>query len=611
MSYPLHAISLAEFTIDELKPLLTINKNLFPDNLVPKITKKDDFVNSLSSLFSSQEVLKKFYRTLSTLEQSTLQEIVHTSNGHFYPEQITAKYGTSPKMRVSYRDKDTQISPLAALLSKANTLPLDLLLRLKGMIPSPKKTAMQGLHNLPETFSIQKRSSTQDLPLIIHETEAAALSDLTALLALCENGSISVGETTGNVSTAGAAKIQAMLSSGDFYDKNETAPDSYDTPFGTLGIRSFAWPLLLQAGKIAKVEKNKLVFSKSGKKALHPPKHEVISDLFEAWLTYKDFHELSRIDVFKGQKSKGHPLYKASPAREMIAQALAELPSEKWVLIDDFFSFIIASKLNFEIAKNPWALYISDPEYGSLGYNHIKWRHINGRFTLAFLLEYAATLGIIDVAITRPWGSIYDYSDFWGTDDLSCLSRYDGLKYIRLTKLGEWILKEEKNYTGVLSQPVTQFQISENLEFTLFSDKILPSNKMIIDRLCDPISDRVWSLSKNKLLKLIEQGATILEIKEKISSLISQEALPDSMIYFLEDLDRKNNQLILKGTCTLIECQDIEMASLIANSKDLKKFTFLLNDKLLVILKGHEESFCKAIKKLGLLPPSKLEGAKK
>ncbi|MES2199864.1 MAG: hypothetical protein V4489_06825 [Chlamydiota bacterium] len=611
MDHPSYADSLTEFTVDEIKKLLKLLRDFFPKNLSHKAPRKDDLISHLSSFFSPKEVLKEFYKNLSTLEQSTLQEIVHTDGGQFHFDQIMAKYGDAPRMRVSYSDKTTKRSHLAVLLSRSDTLPQDLLLRLKEMIPPPKKTKIDGLNTLPEKFSIQKRGATENLSLIIHETEAAALSDLTTLLNLCENNSIGVGETTGNVSATGALKIQAVLSKGDFYSQNDTAPDAYDVQIGTLGVRSFAWPQILQAGKMAKIEKNKLSLSRSGKQSLSAPKHDVIRTLWNAWLKNTDFHELSRIETFKGQKAKGRPLHSPTRAREMIAEALTQVTPGKWMLIDDFFRFIIALKLNFEIAKNPWALYINDSHYGSLGYNHIQWRHINGRFTLAFLLEYAATLGIIDVALTSPWGSVSDFSDFWGTDDLTCLSRYDGLKYIRLTKLGEWILIGQESYTEKLDPKVAQFQISPNFELTLLSKELLPTDKILIDRLCDQISDKVWILSKNKLLKLIELGASTKEIKDHIISLTSEKTLPNSIVHFLDDLENKGNPLVFKETCSLIECQDEITATLIAHNKDLKKFTFLLNDKRLVILKGHEEAFCKGVKKLGLTPPANLKGSKK
>ncbi|MFO7803493.1 MAG: hypothetical protein R6V55_14475 [Desulfovermiculus sp.] len=74
----------------------------------------------------------------------------------------------------------------------------------------------------------------------------------------------------------------------------------------------------------------------------------------------------------------------ARTGRENLAQGLADLEPQQWILLEDFF------------------------------------KHL---FARAFLLEYAATLGSIDVALIPPWGAVSDVRNLWGADDLSCLSR--------------------------------------------------------------------------------------------------------------------------------------------------------------------------------------------
>lgn len=103
-----------------------------------------------------------------------------------------------------------------------------------------------------------------------------------------------------------------------------------------------------------------------------------------------------------------------------------------------------AGNLSLTVARNErsrWKLYISDPQYGSLGYAGFhNWTLLEGRYTLAVLFEYAATLGLIDIAYTDPAGAREDFRENWGTDDLESLSRYDGLRAIRITARGAYVL---------------------------------------------------------------------------------------------------------------------------------------------------------------------------
>jgi hypothetical protein len=62
-----------------------------------------------------------------------------------------------------------------------------------------------------------------------------------------------------------------------------------------------------------------------------------------------------------------------------------------------------ASGNAFDIVHNPWDLYIADKNYGTLGYDGSNgWEVLQERYMMAFLLEYAATLGVVDVAYTTP-----------------------------------------------------------------------------------------------------------------------------------------------------------------------------------------------------------------
>ena len=69
---------------------------------------------------------------------------------------------------------------------------------------------------------------------------------------------------------------------------------------------------------------------------------------------------------------------------------------------------------DFAVNRDPWNLYLAEPEYGSLGYagSH-DWAIIEGRYALCLLFEYAATLGLIDVAYAEPHGARPDYTHMW------------------------------------------------------------------------------------------------------------------------------------------------------------------------------------------------------
>src|SRR3989442_3928132 len=101
---------------------------------------------------------------------------------------------------------------------------------------------------------------------------------------------------------------------------------------------------------------------------------------------------------------------------------------------------IIPKAIKIKTLWKSWN-YQSDPHDGSLGYEGFHdWELLQGRYALCLLFEYAATLGLIDVAYVAPAGVRRDFRSLWGTEDLDFLSRYDRLLYFRLNPLAAYYL---------------------------------------------------------------------------------------------------------------------------------------------------------------------------
>ena len=588
---------LNEYTVEELKERIDAAKQILPGKFDSR-GNKSMLTRALIVPFYDVEICKAFYSKLSTIEQAAIQEVVHSWD-RLYGDRMMAKYDDLPRLRKdwsSYGSQREPISAIACLLSKERVMPKELIDRFATFVPKPKDNTMHGIVSIPEKFE----TSTDKLDITIHETEQAALADALTILRLCENGQISVSETTGYITTSSAAKVKDMLFAGDFY--GNVTERKYDVQMGPAGIRPFAWSIILRVAKAVKNIKGKLYLSKKGAEFLAKQPQDIIVDLWTDWVWNDEFNEFSRIDVIKGQKSK-HALNDPEESRNSIEEAIANLPLGKWVSIDDFCRYISASGLEVEVARNAWALYIgSSPRHGSLGYNHVRWEHIDGRFIYVVLLEYAATLGLIDVALTLPWDSVDDVSELY-CDELSCLSRYDGLKYIRLTNLGAYVLELSKEYTPSVINRGSKFQILPNLELAMLSDKLLGHDRILLERLCEQKSDRVWQLSKSKMLNEVERGISMKAIKTTLQGLTTNEQLPENVEHFLNDICKKSSQLVVKGVYTIVECDDAKTAMLLANDRELKKFTFLVNEKSLMIMQGYEDAFRKNVKKQGLVLP--------
>ena len=200
--------------------------------------------------------------------------------------------------------------------------------------------------------------------------------------------------------------------------------------------RPLPGPVLLQAAGLAKANGSTLKLTNKGKKALKGHLPQIIKDTWDKWYTSKFLDEFSRVEQIKGQKStRGRTLVASLTRRPILYSGLLLCAPGRWLTVKELIRAMNSEGLDFEVARYAWKLYVGDSQYGHLD-EYGDQAMVKTRYMLAFLFEYAATLGIIDVAYIHPGGALSDYPKWdWGMDDTTFLSRYDGLMYIRLNSL--------------------------------------------------------------------------------------------------------------------------------------------------------------------------------
>jgi hypothetical protein len=315
------------------------------------------------------------------------------------------------------------------------------------------------------TASVAEDRAADVGPVLVRWTAPDALSNLVAVLELAADGQMRCSATR-RPSAATVKLVEDVLVSGDFYDSGEP-------------IAAFAWPLLLQIGGLAVLARGdnragprggstppdppgrpprggmtgaRLELSPRGRATLARPSYEALGALWTRWLGAVSTDELARMEAIKGQRKPG-TLTSAVTRRAVVAAALATLEPGTWTGIGKLLGVLRARRPPLVAARSLralWRLYVIDSYYGSLGHVGPRaWDLVEGRYALCVLFEYAATLGLIDVAYTDPRGARDDYRALWGADQLSCLSRYDGLAAVRVNELGAAALHDPEALPGL------------------------------------------------------------------------------------------------------------------------------------------------------------------
>jgi len=622
---------LARHIVDDLRALLNATG-------LPCDGRKAQLVDRLVDHVLDDDGLHALCEALGPIERAAIADAVYLNSGEHDQRAFEARHGENVDWGWSrpvsmWRGERTAPSLLRVLfcgrstLSGRSTIPLALHERLREIVPEPPACALRVLAELPATW--QPRSSPaprspddfgdddpedgsgtadgedEGLPVLTVLTEATALAELPAVLRLAQAGKLAVGEKTSRPSAATMRSIGAVLVDGDFYD-GELPPewDEEGWDLDEIGpIRAMAWPALLRAAGLAKPFGSKLRLTSPGVQALSAPPASVLRDVWRSWLGTTVLDEFSRIDCIKGQTGKGRrSLTAVASRRDAIGDALTDCPVDGWVAVDELFRYMRANDMDFEVVhRDPWNLYIGGQHYGSLGYDGCHaWNILQARYALAVLLEYAATLGIIDVALIPPHEGRPDYSHMWGTDDLPFLSRYDGLACLRLTPLGAFCLGLHDDYVpqSYAGGAVLEVLSSRRI-LAAPGGTITPADRLLLDQFAVPdATSQCWRLELSHLLQAAEQGRPPDELRGFLTDR-SDQPLPPTVESLIGDATTRSRAVRDLGNATLLECADDEIATSICESPQGRSLCMRAGKRHIVVPARHNNRLRALVRELG------------
>ncbi len=631
MEIPTIRLALEVLTIEKLKALL----GLLPGET--KATRKADLIAVIEQILQGEK-LKALWEKLDATQKLVVAETLYSKDGVFDKTRFKAKYGSLPLFGVpgsgyNYRESPTLLRLFIFHGGRYDHdmgpgfVPSDMKQPLLAFVPKPAAASLPASEELPEHYErIDKEYEWQDgdegitmvtprgvyraprqkpevktfarqFPLTRRDTERDALAEAAIVLRLIDQGRLAVSDKTALPGKAALKELAGVLANGDFYPPEATAHQGRDA----IGpVKAYAWPLLAQAAKLAELNGKKLALTKSGRDALAKPAAETLRLLWQRWVKNKLFDEFSRIDNVKGQQGKGErAMTSASNRRAVIDQALRQCPAGAWIEFERFSRHMQATGQDFEITRDPWTLYISDANYGSLGHDgYHDWHILQKRYLSAVLFEYAATLGLIDVAYVEPWEAQRDYRNLWGTDDLDFLSRYDGLVYFRINPLGAYCLGLANSYQPSVLASKAKLSVLPSLMVSVAEGALSTEEALFLDDWAEREADTTWRLNRGKIIEAVERGRNVAELREFLEAR-DPRGLPETVDGFLVATGRQAGALKNIGGAFLIECADATIADLIAGHELTKGLCLKAGTKHLAVKAEAEEKFRAALRGLG------------
>ncbi len=603
--------SLSELTVDSLKQRLKFIKE------ARKVTRKGDLIKEISKYLLSDR-LKGYWLLLDKWEKLAIAEALYHWNGQIHIDRFKAKYEvdlTSSFKEQNYYDRHQNKKQSALCLFFINKyIPQDLQLLLKNFVQQPERNQVLITDNVPENYINGKINGKningeEDLiPIKIINTETMVRHDLSAVLNLIKNGQITVSDKTNIATSASLRKIEEVLIAGDYFHLDQQE-DLENYEGGAIRpIRPYAWPLLLQASSLVKRNGKKLVLTAKGIKALTGNIQDSIKEIYNSWVKKGLLDEFKRINLIKGQASKGHGRGKlmsdVAIRRGEIDSILCECPDQQWIAINHFFKFVQAGGYDLKLCNNDFGLYLADRDYGVLAYAENYFEVHEGRYILVYLFEYLATLGMIDIAYIPPYYVRSDYQDLWGADGVQFLSRYDGLLYFKINPLGWYCMNMTSQYKAseVCVSPL--LKINKYLEIELIR-KIEADELQILKQFAVQEEENYWVLSEDLTLDAIELGQN----EEDFCRFLEQyndKCLPKEVIEFFKLIKDRANSLVDGGMVKIIHSSS-SLIKKICNDPSTKNLCQYVDAKSLIVYSKKEKEFSRAIKKMGYLLPNLLQ----
>jgi hypothetical protein len=567
---------------------------------LPKtVTHKSDLVNELDRYVS--EKLRDLVNHCSETEKKLLAEAAH-NHGEVNPLGFRAKYGVACPIPANPGYRCADVSPLLVLIGheyNRRPLPARVAERLRAILEKPPEAGVKAVENIPPVYlPPTKWRKLAERPIHVHAAEPIVFPELRSVLRLVQAGKLKVTEKAHRPTEETVRLVSEVLVVPDFL----LEPPSEETTKYTEhagAIRAHAWVVLVQQCGWAKAGGGRLRLTDEGRNLLLGMKASDFGAGAEAFVSDDEFDEFNRINHIRGQSGGGRR-YLTSPAERRISlcESVVKWPVNQWISFDEAARFLLASGCGFNVTEADHTLYFGELQYGMLGNGGAE---INRQYLRACLFESFATLGLIDVAYVYPHHLWPELRDWWGIDDLSFCSRYDGLLYVRLNALGAYCLEATESYEPAIP-PGQRVRVLPTREIALVDGPLPAADRHMLAMFATEKSEYIWELDPARILGHVESGGTVEDALRFLETKCA-DPLPETVQVMLSDLARGAAAVRGVEQALLVELADEATAALIAHDAQAGKLCWLAGGKRLAVPKRKCGAFRSAVKKLGFIIP--------
>lgn len=287
-----------------------------------------------------------------------------------------------------------------------------------------------------------------------------------------------------------------------------------------------------------------------------------------------------------------------------LLHGLKDLPLEQWISIDHLQKYLLLHDIDVAVVGHVFArrylYYMYNTKYGKdkqFIYSRTLFQQCIILPTLKGYLFLMATLGLVDIAYAAPKNAdVQQYVKAY-------MSIFDGLKLIRLTKLGAFLLGITKEYEVDVAE-------EDDAEIIVDEDRLLLSmhgkdslKSLILEQMTTKVGKDRYKMDYASFLKQCDSQSAV---NEKINNFKQNIAArpPQIWLDFFEKILRQIKPLTKKSTMNVYKIADNQdLLMLMVRDPLLKKLVLKMEDRHVAIDKNDYSKVRNRLLELGFLNP--------
>ena len=475
-------------------------------------------------------------------------------------------------------------------------LPKDLAAKLAPLLDPVPEPALEPLPEAPVGRRIERprgRPRFADLPIERYDQSPHVALELERLLKLAAQRKITITPKTQRLTTPSMRLLTGQLASpSPLHDPASWLPlltlidaehqvQGYIERAQTWRIR--CWLMLLLKVGVLESSPRHMSLTPFGMELSTLPTPSALAKIWRRWLDSEEGDELFFLIGLSSFAAEPSPV---TERRAQLSQLLGMMTPGSWYKLNDLLGVLAHRGELRSCFKDALGVFVHtlDGQLQPLRAHMGLILDLNYLKTL--LVEIAATLGLVEVALLPPLSLLIE-------DD--AMSPYESIEALRLTELGAQVLA-----ASAQSHALVYGQLHAQPDLSLVATGPLPANALaMLDTWTTSTGPMTWQLERKVALRACERGEDPRALRDTLQAVTSQEALPSTILAFLDDLERRHMMLGPARVHHVIQLQEAHAALELAHDKQLKDHVQLIQPDTLLIPHAQLDLFYRVARRHG------------